>query len=347
MVLPNLDNTHWLARALFVASLCSGCFSVYYACRTQKTVGTLYHPNDLKNWLNRKPLLPLSKDEIQLRIQELNQFEKILMGRRDAREDIETMFLALQNRFISWEDSGRSTSISAAFMLRTPYMYLQLALGSFVAGFAVYLWSIWRRNLGRANNAGQNDAWNRNDARNIFIVFMVIFGSLFFYERCAFSRELDMQPVRGWRDYEKKLNKCASLVREYRSRSDGSATVLRDGNFAAPVADANDAEMGAAAIELPGLAPSTANRFLPIVTSNSHGISSLPGGPLNNTITYPPTDGGPQAIMLKLASALEEYRSAQLVSTSALKATAEAQLASTRKLENLENLLSNLASMPQ
>lgn len=280
-------------------------------------------------------------------MQELNQFEKILSSRSDAREDIETWFLALRNRFIKWENSGRSTSIAAAFMLRAPYMYLQLALGSFVTGFAVYLWSIWRRNLDRANNAGQNDAWNKNDARNIFIFYMVIFGSLIFYERCAFSRDLDMQPVRGWRGYEKKLNKCASLVQEYRPRSNESATVQHDGNFAVPVADANDVEMGAAAIGLPVLAPSTVNRSLPIVTSNSHGISSLPGGPLNNTISSPTTDGGTQAIMLRLAAAFEEYRSAQLVSTSALKASAEAQMASTRKLENLENIVSNLASLPR
>lgn len=279
-------------------------------------------------------------------MQELKQFEKILSSRSDALEDIETWFLALQNRFIKWENSGRSTSIATAFMLRAPYMYLQLALGSFVTGFAVYLWSIWRRNPDVVNNAGQNNAWNKSDARNIFIFDMVIFGSLLSYERCAISRDLDMQPVRGWRDYEKKLNKCASLVQEYRPRSNESATVRRDGDFAAPVVDGNDVEMGAAAIGLPGLVPSTVNRSLPIVTSNSHGISSLPGAPLNNTIPSPPTDGGPQAIMLQLASALEEYRSAQLVSTSALKASAEAQMASTRKLENLENILSNLASMP-
>lgn len=281
----------------------------------------------------------------------LNQFEKVLRNWRGDREvwndDIEAVFLAHQSQFVRWEDSGRSASKSAAFMLRTPYLYLQLALGSFVTGFAVYLWSVWRRNLDRVDNAGQNDAWDKNDARNIFIVFMVIFGSLFFYERCAFSKDLDMQPLRGWRVYERKLNKCALLVQECRSRSNGSATVVRDGDFAAPVADANDVEMGTAAIENPGLATSTVNTFLPNVPSNSHGISSLPNGPLNDTIPSPPTDGGPQAIMLKLASALEEYRSAQLASTSALKAGTETQMASTRKLENLENILSNLASLPQ
>lgn len=351
LVLPNLDKTHWIARALFVTSLSSGCFSVYYACRTQKTVGTLYHPNDLKDWLSRKPSLPLSKNAIRLRMYELNLFEKDLRRFSVAQEvwndDFETVFLGFQNKFIEWENSRRSASISAAFMVRAPCLYLQLALGSFVSGFAVYLWSNWRRNIDRVDNAGQTDAWNKNEARNIFILFMLIFGPLFVYERCAFSKDLDLQPLRAWRDYERKLNKCALLVQEYRSRSNGSATVLRDGDFAAPVADANDVEMGAAAIELPDLAPSTANTFIPNDRSNAHGISILPDGPLDSTIPSPPTDGGLQAIMLKLASALEEYKSAQLASTSALKASTEAQMASTRKLENLDSILSNLASIPR
>lgn len=282
------------------------------------------------------------------RIYDLNLFERRLSDAHEVwQDDIETEFLAFRNEFIKWEDPERSASIDATFMLLAPYLYLQLALGSFVAGFAVYLWSVWNRNLGRADNVSQNYTLNTDEARNIFIVFMVSFGLLYLYERIAFSKELGMQPVRVWRDYEKKLNRCTLLVQEYRSRGNGSATIIRNGDFSAPVADANDVEMGEAAIELPGLAPSTINTFLPNDRPNSHGISSLAGGPLNSTIPSLPTDGDPQAIMLRLASALEIYRSAQLASTSALKASTEAQIASIRKLENLEKMLSNLASMPQ
>lgn len=284
---------------------------------------------------------------------ELNIFDKKMRRLSNARgvwnDDFETAFLTIQAKFYKWEwkDWERSASRSAAFMVRAPFLYLQLALGSFVTGFAVYLWSNWRRNLDRVNNTGQNDAWNKNEARNIFIFFMLIFGPLYFYERFALSKELATQPLRAWRDYERKFNKFALLVQEYRSRSNGSATVLRDGDFAAPVADANDIEMGAAAIELPGLAPLTVNTFIPNDRPNSHGISILPSGPIDSTIPSLQTDGGPQAIMLELASALEEYKSAQLASISALKASTEAQMASTRKLENLENILSNLASIPR
>lgn len=176
---------------------------------------------------------------------------------------------------------------------------------------------------------------------------MLIFGPLFFYKRCALSKEFATQPLRAWKDYERKFNKFALLVQEYRPRSNGSATVLRDGDLAAPVADANNIEMGAAAIEHPGLAPSTVNTFIPNDRPNSHGTPTLPSGPIDITIPSLQTDGSPQAIMLELASALREYKSAQLASISALKASTEAQMARTRRLEKLENILSNLASIPR
>lgn len=191
---------------------------------------------------------------------ELNIFDKKMTDAREVwNEGFETEFLAIQAKSYKWDwkDWERSASRSAAFIVRAPFLYLQLALGSFVTGFPVYLWSNWRRNLDSLNNAGQNNAWNKNEARNIFIVLMLIFGPFFFYKQCALSKEFATQPLRGWRDYERKFSKFALLVQEYRPRNNGYATILRDGDFAAPVMDANNIEMGAAAIEHPSLAPST------------------------------------------------------------------------------------------
>lgn len=116
------------------------------------------------------------------RIYDLNLFERRLSDAQEVwQDDIETEFLAFRNEFIKWEDPERSASIDATFMLLAPYLYLQLALGSFVAGFAVYLWSVWNRNLGQADNVSQNYTLNTDEARNIFIVFMVSFSLLSTY----------------------------------------------------------------------------------------------------------------------------------------------------------------------
>lgn len=73
---------------------------------------------------------------------ELNILDKKMTDAREVwNEDFETEFLAIQAKFYKWDwkDWERSASRSAAFIVRAPFLYLQLALGSFVTGFAVYL----------------------------------------------------------------------------------------------------------------------------------------------------------------------------------------------------------------
>ena len=55
--LPNLSSTHWIARALFLVAVVSGCLSVYYACVLQRIVGKLYQPDRIRDWLRLPPTL--------------------------------------------------------------------------------------------------------------------------------------------------------------------------------------------------------------------------------------------------------------------------------------------------
>ncbi|KAL8940054.1 MAG: hypothetical protein Q9211_002457 [Gyalolechia sp. 1 TL-2023] len=50
--LPRLSSTHWVARALFLLALASGCLSVYFCCAVQRSIGALYHPESIRNWLS-------------------------------------------------------------------------------------------------------------------------------------------------------------------------------------------------------------------------------------------------------------------------------------------------------
>ncbi len=49
--LPNLSLAHWTARAFLLFATVAGCLSVYYACRLQRTVGKLYRPEMVRDWL--------------------------------------------------------------------------------------------------------------------------------------------------------------------------------------------------------------------------------------------------------------------------------------------------------
>ena len=53
--LQDLSSTHWVARALFLFALVSACLSVFCACIIQGTIGKLYDPESIKNWLRLPP----------------------------------------------------------------------------------------------------------------------------------------------------------------------------------------------------------------------------------------------------------------------------------------------------
>ena len=47
---------------MLLLAVVSGCLSVYYACVLQRTIGWLYHPNQVKNWLRLSP--PLKEEKV-------------------------------------------------------------------------------------------------------------------------------------------------------------------------------------------------------------------------------------------------------------------------------------------
>lgn len=51
--LPNLDNTHWTARALLSCIMALGILSVVYAITQQQTVAMLNSPLEIRLWLSR------------------------------------------------------------------------------------------------------------------------------------------------------------------------------------------------------------------------------------------------------------------------------------------------------
>lgn len=208
MSLPNLSQSHWVARAFFVTSLISGCFSVYFSCRAQKSVGALYDPSELKNWLTRRNSVPLSVWGIRKRLKQLEKLENISNKTGTGfslGDEVEKGLLEDFNHLQEWQ---RSSSLWSAFILQAPFSYMQLSLGSFVLGLGIYLGFVWTRDLDQG--AGPNDS------RKIFVVFiLVVVFCIYFYVTPALYKEIEVLPVKRWKDYQDRLSDFAARQGAY------------------------------------------------------------------------------------------------------------------------------------
>ena len=115
--LQDLGSTHWVARALFLFAVGSGCISVYCACVVQGMVGKLYDAERVRNWIS---LPPMSGDI-------LTDHEPQVSG----------------------------VSLAAIFIVRAPFNLVEYSLVSFLSGLAVYLGFLWSKGLD--SGAGKDD----------------------------------------------------------------------------------------------------------------------------------------------------------------------------------------------
>jgi hypothetical protein len=53
LALPNLDDTHWTARASFVMGLVAGSLAVSCSCVLQSKMSSLHNAHAVRNWLTR------------------------------------------------------------------------------------------------------------------------------------------------------------------------------------------------------------------------------------------------------------------------------------------------------
>ena len=108
-----------MARALLLFAVASGCFSVYCACIVQGTVGKLYNPERLKDWIRLPPPPGPSTRK---------------------------------------PHDPHSVSLAAVLILSAPLTLVDYSLFSFLIGLAVYQGFIWTRKLDlNAGNGDSRD----------------------------------------------------------------------------------------------------------------------------------------------------------------------------------------------
>ncbi|KAL8670013.1 MAG: hypothetical protein Q9168_005429 [Polycauliona sp. 1 TL-2023] len=103
--LPDLNRTHWVARALFLLGVTTGCLSVYYACELHRVVSKFYRPDAIRFWLRAPP--PRVQDG-------------------------------------GFDDRPR-TSLQAVLSLWAPFAAVQVSIFSLILGLAVYQGFLWTR----------------------------------------------------------------------------------------------------------------------------------------------------------------------------------------------------------
>ncbi|KAL9117973.1 MAG: hypothetical protein Q9187_005485 [Circinaria calcarea] len=118
--LPNLSLAHWTARAFLLFAVVAGCLSVYYACKLQRTIGKLYQPVLIRDWLRIPP--PEAKKEGE------------------------------------GEEDEIKASLPALFVLSAPFTMMAYSIFTFLLGLTIYQGFTWTRTLDP--NAGKNDSRN-------------------------------------------------------------------------------------------------------------------------------------------------------------------------------------------
>jgi hypothetical protein len=164
--LPYLSQSHWVARACFVISLISGTLSVFFAVLLQRIVGRLYEARTLRAWLSSLDLYPDMKDLRDLK--KLLQPSSTSSTSDDSQRDVEAARTLMKDHFAKFDLQQREigiVSVFSALILETPRSMINISLGSFLTGLAVYFGFLWTRDLDA--NAGHNDS------RNVFITFII------------------------------------------------------------------------------------------------------------------------------------------------------------------------------
>jgi hypothetical protein len=119
--LPNLDITHWTARALLSCSMALGILSVVYATSQQQTVAMLNSPLEIRLWLSRGRLDRLQHD------------------------------YQMPYRLLPLE-----SSVATVKQFGLPSLLLKVAVLLYLVGFGIYILFSWLNNVEQKGSDSRN-----------------------------------------------------------------------------------------------------------------------------------------------------------------------------------------------
>ena len=138
--LPDLDGTHWTARASFVIGLVSGSLAVFCSCVLQSKMSALHTAQAVRGWLTRP------RGETKMRHMFSTPGLRDLVRNPDARA-----LAALKDQIFQLNENFNKElyrpSLSAALILTAPLQLLNFALGSLLTGFGIYFGFVYTARL--------------------------------------------------------------------------------------------------------------------------------------------------------------------------------------------------------
>ena len=169
--LPDLDGTHWTARAAFVVGLVAGSLAVFCSCVLQSKMSGLHSPYAVRRWLTR----PHETFADLYNYQRATSRSK--SGTSDPEDanhpkdttDEQAELLAMQQELFAVRERLNKLhyrpSLSAALIITAPSQLLNVALGSLLTGFGIYFGLVYTARLPAIEN--------HHSALAVLIVYIV------------------------------------------------------------------------------------------------------------------------------------------------------------------------------
>jgi hypothetical protein len=170
--LPDLDDTHWTARASFVIGLVAGSLAVFCCCVLQSKMSALHTAHGVRRWLTRP--------RAELRGWFTPPHRSATLELKDRIRNPDISELANMKQHLSSFNGGFNRqayrpSLSAALIITAPLQLLNIALGSLLTGFAIYFGFVYSARLPTIGD--------HNSALAVLVVYITsaALGLLFFY----------------------------------------------------------------------------------------------------------------------------------------------------------------------
>jgi uncharacterized membrane protein YedE/YeeE len=151
--LPNLDDTHWTARAAFTIGLVAGSLAVFCSCVLQSKMSSLHSPYAVRRWLTRphETFADLYKPRRAMNSSRKGASDpEIPVFRRDDPDGRAKLLVVQENLVHLREQLNKlhsRPSLSAALIITAPSQLLNVALGALLTGFGIYFGLVYTARL--------------------------------------------------------------------------------------------------------------------------------------------------------------------------------------------------------
>jgi hypothetical protein len=154
LALPNLSQTHWVARSCWISSLITSLLAVYFATSQAWTISQLTSEKDLRRWVRNTD--DAGNDGIRLWMA-LNDNDNDNDDNQNEEEEQSEQLLA-----------GLAPALSSTITVSAPSLLLSSSLLLLLAGMSVFLGFVWSRDLDVDAGVG--------DSKSVFVVYVVVLG---------------------------------------------------------------------------------------------------------------------------------------------------------------------------